>query len=438
MQLEIPQQLIPLAQHIRSGRYRHIIVKGGRGSGKSWSIARILVANCLAHGLRILCLRESQKSIKLSSKLLLADQIEAMGLSAAYEVQDQQILMRNGKVKGEFQFTGMKEHTSESFKSYESFDIAWIEEASSVTDTSANKLIPTIRKPGSLLVWSYNPDKESDFVHQLAMSGREDVLVIDCNWHHNKWFPKELEIERVAMKRLNADLYDHIWGGQCRSAAGILFKRAWFQDRWTVLPNRLNNYIGSDYAAGQDPDNPDSEPDWTEHGVIGMGADGHMYVHDWWSGQDDPTVWIDQLIRLVATHKPLKVFEEKGPIHRSLDPFIKKRMIAKHTIVAREALASASSKAERALGFAAMCAAGMVHFPADEKKHPWVHRVIEQLCDFNGQDGKTDDAVDVLSLLARGLGSMANGGVPDDIKPKTQKDYVFDGIDDEPDNWKTA
>jgi predicted phage terminase large subunit-like protein len=438
LRLEIPQQLIPLAQHIRSGRYRHIIVKGGRGSGKSWSIARILVANCLGHGLRILCLRESQKSIKLSSKLLIADQIEAMGLSQAYEVQDQQILMRNGKLRGEFQFTGMKEHTSDSFKSYESFDIAWVEEASSVTDVSANKLIPTIRKPGSLLVWSYNPDQESDFVHQLAKSGRSDVLVIDCNWEHNPWFPQELETERVAMLNLNQDLYAHIWGGQCRSAAGLLFKRIWFADRWTVLPKGLNNYIASDYAAGQDPDKPESNPDWTEHGVAGLGPDGHLYVHDWWYGQDDPTVWINELLRLAATHKPLRLFEEKGPIHRSLDPFIKRAMIAKKVIIARTALQSDAAKAERALGFAAMCAAGMVHFPADEQKYPWVPRVINQLCAFNGQDGRDDDAVDVLSLLARGMNSMANGGLPEAIKPKTMADYVFDGVDDDPDNWKTA
>lgn len=434
MRLEIPAKLVPLAQHLRSGRYRHIVIKGGRGSGKSWSIARVLVANCLAHSLRILCLRETQKSIKLSSKQLIGDQIESMGLGAAFDVQEAQILRRPGK--GEFQFTGLKEHTADSLKSYEGFDVAWVEEAHSVTDYSANKLVPTIRKPGSVLVWSYNPENEDDFVHQLAKSGRDDVLVIDCNYHDNPWFPQELEIERMALLKINQDLYDHIWGGQCRSAAGLLFKRAWFADRWTVLPKGLNNYIASDYAAGQDPDKPESDPDWTEHGVAGLGPDGKLYVHDWWFGQDDPTVWINEWLRLVSTHRPLRAFEEKGPIHRSLDPFIKRSMIARRTFVARTALASASAKAERALGFAAMCAAGMVRFPADEVKHPWVPRVINQLCAFNGQDGRDDDAVDVLSLMARGLDEMANGSLPGETKQPKPRDYGDD--DEDADNWKTA
>lgn len=437
MKLEIPQQLIPLAQHLRSGRYRHIIIKGGRGSGKSWSIGRVLVANTLASDLRVLCLRETQKSIKESSLRLLADQVHGMGLSPAFDVQRDQILCTARR--SEFQFTGLKEHTSDSIKSYEGFDIAWIEEAHAVTERSANTLIPTIRKPGSVLIWSYNPDQESDFVHQLALSGRDDVLVIDCNYQHNPWFPQELETERLAMKRINTDLYAHIWGGQCRSAAGLLFKRVWFSERWTVLPPGLNNYISSDYAAGQDPDKPDSDPDFTEHGVAGLAGDGLLYVHDWWFGQDDPTVWINEWIRLVRTHKPLRAFEEKGSIHRALDPFIKRQMIAKSTFVARTALASASSKAERALGFAAMCAAGQVLFPADEQKYPWVPRVINQLCAFNGQDGRVDDAVDVLSLLARGLDEMANGGI--EATPEGRKrrgdDYSDDDDDDEG-NWKAA
>ena len=427
MKLEIPQQLIPLAQHVRSGRYRHIITRGGRGSGKSWSIARILAANCMAHGLDILCLRESQKSIKLSSKKLLSKQIEAMGLGAAFDLQEQQILMRNGKLKGEIQFAGLKEHTSDSFKSYEDFDIGWVEEASTVTSESANKLIPTIRKPGSLIVWSYNPDQEDDFVHQLAASGRDDVLVIDCNWEHNPWFPQELETERLALQRINTDLYNHVWGGQCRSAAGLMFKRDWFKF-YDVLPSHLNHYIASDYAV-----TPDGG-DFTEHGVFGMADTGDMYVVDWWSGQTDPSVWIDAWIDLVGKYHPLACFEESGVILRAVTGSIDRRMRETGIFGNRMSLPSAGSKAERALGFAARASAGAVYLP----KGQMGLRILNQLCAFNGEDGRQDDAVDVCSLVGRGIAQMVGGGSPlaDEGERKHGRDYGVHDEEDREDDWK--
>lgn len=429
MRLEIPKRLTPVAKHLRSGRYRHIIVRGGRGSGKSWSIARILAVNCLTYGLDILCLRESQKSIKLSSKKLLGKQIEGMGLGGAFDIQEQQILMRNGSLKGEIQFTGLKEHTSDSFKSYEDFDIAWVEEASTVTAESANKLIPTIRKPGSLIVWSYNPDQESDFVHELAASGREDVLVIECNWEHNKWFPAELETERLAMQRINQDLYNHVYGGQCRSAAGLLFKRVWF-NFYDVLPTHLNYYMASDYAVTPD------DGDFTEHGVFGLTDSGDLYIVDWWYGQTDPAEWIDKWIELGAKYSPLAAFEEAGVILRAVTGAIDRRQRETGKFLNRVSLPSAGSKAERALGFAARASAGTVYLPKGEIGI----RILNQLCAFNGEDGRQDDAVDVCSLVGRGIALMAGGSpLASEGERKLGRDYgVHDDEDDDRDNWKVA
>lgn len=429
MKLEIPAKLIPLARHLRSGRYRHIIVRGGRGSGKSWSIARVLVANTLAADLRVLCLRETQKSIKESSLRLLDDQIQALGLGSAYDVQNTQILCH--RTRAEFQFTGLREHTSDSIKSYEGFDVAWIEEAHAVKARSANVLIPTLRNAGSVLVWSYNPDDAEDYVHQLAGSGRDDVLVIECNYSDNRWFPKELDAERLALKAINDDLYQHVWEGKCRSVAGLLFKRVWFKF-YDVLPARLNHYITSDYAGGLDPDNPESDPDETAHGVWGVTADGDLYLVDGCSGQEDTAETVSQWLGLVAEYKPLRAFDEKGPILRAIDPFIRRAMRTKRIFVTRESLASAGSKSDRALGFAALASAGCVYLP----NTPFGQKVLNQLCAFNGQDGRPDDLVDMCSLMARGLDFMANAGKMSATSAKMPDDYGIN--EDETDSWKVA
>jgi predicted phage terminase large subunit-like protein len=426
LRLEIPAKALPVVNTTA----RHIILRGGRGSAKSWSVARILAAKAYAKPQRWLLCREIQKSIKESSHRLMADTIQAMGLGGFYDIQQTVIKGANGS---EFAFAGLQDHTADSIKSYENFDGAWIEEAHTVRERSAQVLIPTIRKPGSQLIWTYNPENEDDFVHLKAQHPDAHTLVIDMNHRDNPWFPAELEMERLALKALNPDLYAHVWEGQCRSVAGFMFKRDWFKF-YDVLPSRLNRYIASDYAGAPDPDNPQNEPDSTEHGVWGLSESGDLYALDWWEGKADPAEWIDAWIELVARHKPLAAFEEKGVILRALDSAITKRMRETGTFTRRVALPSASSKADRALGFAARASAGCVYLPKDK---PWAIRLLNQLCAFNGQDGRADDGVDVCSLVGRGLDEMANGArAPGQVLPPRRRDY---GHNTAPtDNWKTA
>lgn len=420
LRLEIPAKMMPFATQ----RSRHKVARGGRGSGKSWSVARVLAAKGYAEPLRILCVREVQKSIKESSHRLLADTIGAMGLGGFYDVQQTVIKAPNGT---EFAFAGLQDHTADSLKSYEGFDIAWVEEAHTVSERSAQILIPTIRKPGSELWWTYNPDDDADFVHQMAEHPDENTLVVDINWRDNPWFPAELELERRKLQTLNPDLYRHVWEGDCRSLGGIMFKRDWFKF-YDTAPAGLNLYLASDYAV-----TPDGG-DYTEHGVWGLSREGDLYAVDWWYGQTDPSEWIDKWIELSAKHKPRAAFEEKGVILRAVDSAITKRMRETQTFIHRVPLASAGSKQERALGFAARASAGTVHLPSGQ---PWAIRLLNQLCAFSGQDGKQDDAVDVCSLIGRGLDFMHNAAAPIANTSKRK----LDDYDNEPDdayNWKTA
>jgi predicted phage terminase large subunit-like protein len=405
--------------------YRHKIARGGRGSSKSWSIARLLVAQATASRKRWLCCREVQKSIKESSHRLIASQIDAMGLSSLYDVQRDVIRGPHGS---EFIFAGLRDHTADSLKSLEDLDGAWVEEAHTVSDESANILIPTVRNAGSEIWWSYNPDQEADYVHVMAESGAPDVLVVNLNWDGNPWFPAELNAERLKLKALNDDLYQHVWEGKCRSAAGLLFKRTWFKF-YDKLPERLSVYMASDYAV-----TPEDTGDFTEHGVGGLDENGDLYLMDWYFGQEAPETWIEAAIALIRRHKPQIWFEEAGVIARALEGSLNKRLREDQIYILRETLPSASSKAARALGFAARASAGTIYLPRNE---PWAVRLLNQLCAFNGEPGRVDDGVDVCSLMARGLEMMIDARPAPAAKkppPAPFTDAYFAAMDREDDD----
>ena len=189
---------------------RYKVAYGGRGSGKSWSIAQLLVMQAFTQRKRVLCAREIQRSIEDSVIQLLADTIERMGLQAFFEVQKTQILGRNGS---RFFFAGLRSNVTK-IKSFEGIDIVWVEEAESVTNQSWDTLIPTIRKQGSEIWVSFNPLDEFDATYQrFVITPPPDAYVVKVNWSDNPWFPVELEKERVHLQATNPDLYEHVWEG---------------------------------------------------------------------------------------------------------------------------------------------------------------------------------------------------------------------------------
>lgn len=203
-------------------KYRYKVSHGGRGSAKSWSYAKALLIMGRKKKLRILCAREVQKSIKESVHKLLSDQIEAMGLGSFYEVLDNTIRGRNGT---EFVFAGLGVLTTESIKSYEGMDIVWVEEGQTVKKKSWEILIPTIRKPGSEIWVTMNPELDTDDTYvRFVVSTPPDSKVVQINYMDNRWFPDVLEMERQHCFKTNRDDYDNIWEGKCRkSAAGAIF-----------------------------------------------------------------------------------------------------------------------------------------------------------------------------------------------------------------------
>ena len=195
--------------------HRYKVLDGGRGSAKSWSVARALLILGTQKPLRILCARETQKSIRDSVHQLLMDQMIRLKIAGEYLAQQVNITGRNGTM---FAFAGLSDLTAESIKSFEGFDIVWIEEARVVTDRSWKILIPTIRKEGSEIWITFNPEMDTDPVwKRFVEQPPPDTWRCTLNWRDNPWFSSVLEQERLhAQATLSKVEYENIWEGKLR------------------------------------------------------------------------------------------------------------------------------------------------------------------------------------------------------------------------------
>jgi phage terminase large subunit len=202
---------------------RYKVLYGGRGGAKSWGIARALLIKGAKDPIRILCAREFQTSIKDSVHKLLCDQIESLGLLSFYEITQTSIRGRNGT---EFSFVGLKNNVS-NIKSYEGVDICWVEEAQTTSRLSWNILIPTIRKEGSEIWISFNPELETDETYQRFVANPPaDSITMKVNWYDNPWFPDTLKLEKDALKARDEEAYNQVWEGLCRQTVdGAIFAK---------------------------------------------------------------------------------------------------------------------------------------------------------------------------------------------------------------------
>lgn len=210
--VELPAKLLPL---FSPKRFK--VLYGGRGSAKSWSVARALVSIAASRKVKVLCARETQKSIDESVHALLKAQIQLLGLESQFEVQETRI--KNLKTGSLFVFAGLRQQGIANIKSFEDVDICWVEEGDAVTNKSWEVLIPTIRKPGSEIWVTFNPELDTSATYQrFIVSPPDDSWVINVNYDDNPWFTGELEKARLDTLKRDPEGYKTIWMGQCRAA----------------------------------------------------------------------------------------------------------------------------------------------------------------------------------------------------------------------------
>lgn len=238
--VKVDAQFPPKMESLFSDK-RYLIYYGGRGGGKSHSIAKSLLIRAAQKPLRVLCTREVQKSIKQSVHALLSDLIKFMDMGKFYDILESEIRGKNGS---SFTFAGLASTTVESVKSFESIDVVWAEEAQVISKRSWDVLIPTIRKPGSQIIVSFNPFQDSDDTYvRFVRNTPPDSEVVKINYNDNPWFTEELEKERLHCQQTDPDNYNNIWEGECLSASEMQFITT---DTVREAQQRQPMYMGDD------------------------------------------------------------------------------------------------------------------------------------------------------------------------------------------------
>ena len=246
LQIETAEVFEPL---LRPARYKG--AHGGRGSGKSHFFAELLVEQCVLNpGTRAACVREVQKSLKNSVKLLVEDKIKSLGVSG-FDILDAEIRTPGG---GVIIFQGMQNHTADSIKSLEGFDIAWVEEAQSLSQRSLDLLRPTIRKVASELWFSWNPNKPTDPVDVLLRGDARpaDAVVVEANFSENPWLPAELRNDLEDDRRRDPDKFLHVWGGHYSLNSEARVFRNWKIAEFESPSDAIHRF-GADWGFAVDP-----------------------------------------------------------------------------------------------------------------------------------------------------------------------------------------
>lgn len=238
--LQLPEALDGI-----QGPERYKVAYGGRGGAKSWGFAEWLLAEAIEMEIRrptepwrVLCGREYQKSISDSVHRLLCDQIVALGMQDNYSVEQARIYGRGGS---EFTFAGLR-HNIDNIKSVEGTDRLWFEEAQNASRQTWEKLIPTIRKDGSQIFVTFNPELDTDETYKrFVINTPPSTWLKKITWRDNPWFPKVLRDEKDHMQATDPDAYLTVWEGHCRQTLdGAIFAKeirvATEENRITKVP----------------------------------------------------------------------------------------------------------------------------------------------------------------------------------------------------------
>jgi phage terminase large subunit len=211
----------------------------------------MLIERSVMERVDAVCVREVQKSLAQSVKKLLENKIQEMGVSHMFQIKEFEIRSVHG---GIIIFQGLQNHTADSIKSLEGYDIAWVEEAQSISQFSLDILRPTIRKPGSQMWFTWNPRYEHDPIESLLRGNYppEKSVVVEVNFEDNPWFPAELQEEMEYDKRRDPDKYMHVWKGEyVRNSETRVFKN-WTIEDFDAPPDAVHR-LGADWGFATDP-----------------------------------------------------------------------------------------------------------------------------------------------------------------------------------------
>ena len=219
LNLKVPAVFGPLFKPMRyKGAY------GGRGSGKSQFFATLAIIKCLEQPTRIVCIREVQNSIKDSVRQLIVDKIIELGLESQFRIVEAEISHVNGSV---IIFKGMQSYNAANIKSLEGYQVAWVEEAQTLSQHSLDLLRPTLRAKNSEIWFSWNPLHKTDAVDKFFRSNPPDnAISIFVNWDANPWFKDTpLYDDMMSDYERDPEKAEHVWGGSYGSSHGAIMAK---------------------------------------------------------------------------------------------------------------------------------------------------------------------------------------------------------------------
>ena len=243
--LKVANVYKPLWKNAKRRNY----IYGGRGSGKSHDVAEYCLFRAYQSKIKVLCTRELQNSIADSVYSLLKNKITDMHLDFFFTVYKDRIVGNNGS---EFIFKGIHNNVSE-IKSMENISIAWLEESQSLSRESIDVIVPTIRAPGSIIIFTFNPYKDNDPIYMEMKNATEDDLVIKANYSANPWFPEELRLEMERDKKNDYQKYLWVWEGECLGLSDAQIFRGKYVVENFETPKNADFHFGADWGFANDP-----------------------------------------------------------------------------------------------------------------------------------------------------------------------------------------
>jgi len=381
LQIPAPKWARPLLEGER-GRPRYRGAKGGRASGKSHFFAECVVERLIQdpHS-RVVCIREVQKSLKFSAKQLIVDKINASPCAHMFEIQSTEIKRVGGG--GIIIFQGMQDHTADSVKSLEGFDIAWVEEAQSMSKKSLELLDPTIRKDGSEIWFSWNSFRKDDPVEEIFRDNDNAVLV-HCNFVDNPFVnDATFEMAKRAYQK-NVQTFNHVWlGDYVGDVEGALWTNGMIERcRIDEVPDLSRIVVAIDPAVtgGKSSD---------ETGIVIAGRhaqSGNYYVLEDASLRGSPDQWIRVAIEKYREYQADRIIAEVNNGGDLVETLLRNTDRA----VSYRAVRATRGKMLRAEPIAALYESNKV-FHAERMRE-----LEEQMIFYNGSGNISPDRLDAL------------------------------------------
>lgn len=238
-------------EHFKPARFHAAF--GGRASGKSHAFAeRMLARMLLDPSLQCVVIRKYRASLTNSVQLLLKLKVAALRWDAFFDCQGNQIKRIGGN--GFIAFTGIQDHNATSIKSFESFGIAWIEEATEIDQYSFDLIEPTIRSKGSQLWITWNPDQPTDPVDAFfRINPPENAVVSNVSFKDNPFLTEESKRSEQAMLERDPEKHAWVWlGGYNVKSDAIIFAGKWRVGTFDIT-GWDGPYYGADWGFAVDP-----------------------------------------------------------------------------------------------------------------------------------------------------------------------------------------